>query len=165
MLKKITIIGIIFVSILGTLGHFFYEWSGQSYFVGLFFPVNESTWEHMKLLFFPTPIYLMILNAKYKKKLPIRVTPALIIGLLWGLLFIPSLFYTYGGILGFYIDFINIAIFYVCVIISFLTFYDTVCSKEALEGKRILYGAVFLIAILFFIFTFSPPSLGIFTVP
>lgn len=48
-----TIVGILFVSVLGVLMHFVYEWSGSNRFVGLFAPINESTWEHMKLLFFP----------------------------------------------------------------------------------------------------------------
>ena len=53
-LKKYTIIGsTFFVLITGTLSHFIYEWSGNNFIVGFFFPVNESTWEHMKLVFFP----------------------------------------------------------------------------------------------------------------
>ena len=39
--------------ILGTLLHFLYEWTGYNYLVGFISPVNESTWEHLKLLFFP----------------------------------------------------------------------------------------------------------------
>ena len=49
--KKYVVIGFFVVGILGTLFHFVYDWSGQMWFVGLFVPVNESTWEHMKLLF------------------------------------------------------------------------------------------------------------------
>ena len=56
-LKLDMIIGIIFVSAIGTLWHFVYEWSGQNFIVGFFFPVNESTWEHMKMLFFPMLLY------------------------------------------------------------------------------------------------------------
>ena len=36
----------------GTLLHFVYEWSGENVLVAAFSAVNESTWEHMKLLFF-----------------------------------------------------------------------------------------------------------------
>ena len=48
-----TIIGILFVAIFGTLLHFMYEWSGHKRFVSIFAAVNESTWEHLKLVFFP----------------------------------------------------------------------------------------------------------------
>lgn len=51
------IIGVLVTSVLGTLFHFTYDWSGQNFLVGLFTPVSESTWEHMKLLFFPMLLY------------------------------------------------------------------------------------------------------------
>ena len=56
MKKQILICSVIcaiFVTAMGTLGHFFYQWSGNNRYVGFLFPVNESTWEHMKLLFVP----------------------------------------------------------------------------------------------------------------
>ena len=37
----------------GPLLHFAYGWSGENAVVAAFSAVNESTWEHMKLLFFP----------------------------------------------------------------------------------------------------------------
>ena len=59
-LKRCIIIGTIFVLILGTLSHFFYEWSNDNQIIGLFSPVNESVWEHMKLVFFPMLFYSII---------------------------------------------------------------------------------------------------------
>ena len=38
------------------------------WFVGLFVPVNESTWEHMKLLFVPMLIYIMLGNLYIKRQ-------------------------------------------------------------------------------------------------
>ena len=48
-----TIAGILFTAIAGTLLHFAYEYSMENPLVAMFAPVNESTWEHMKLLFWP----------------------------------------------------------------------------------------------------------------
>lgn len=48
------IIGIIFISIIGTLLHFMYEFSGHNKIVSLFAAVNESTWEHIKIALTPT---------------------------------------------------------------------------------------------------------------
>ena len=45
--------GFLFTGALGTLLHFVYEWSGGSMLAGAFSAVNESTWEHMKMLFVP----------------------------------------------------------------------------------------------------------------
>lgn len=53
MTLKTNIYRFLFISILGTLLHFTYEWSQNNAIVGLFSAVNESTWEHLKLLFFP----------------------------------------------------------------------------------------------------------------
>ena len=69
-LKSYTIAGIFFVLILGCLSHFFYEWSSNNFIVGLFAPVSESTWEHMKLIFFPMLLYSLVaipnLKDRYK---------------------------------------------------------------------------------------------------
>lgn len=58
--KKAFIIGAIITSILGVISHFLYEWSGENKFVALFCAVNESTWEHLKLLFFPFLLWIII---------------------------------------------------------------------------------------------------------
>ena len=63
MSKKIKILeicGFIFTTSLGTLLHFMYEWSGKNSLVALFSNVNESTWEHLKLLFYPAFIFAII---------------------------------------------------------------------------------------------------------
>ena len=44
---------VLVAAFLGTLNHFLYFLSGQSPIVALFCPVNESVWEHLKLLYFP----------------------------------------------------------------------------------------------------------------
>ena len=63
-LKRDLLKGIFFVLAAGSLAHFIYEWSGYSTAAGLFFPVNESTWEHMKLCFFPMLGYSFYLYFK-----------------------------------------------------------------------------------------------------
>ncbi len=57
---KYQIFSAIFAIILGTLLHFAYEWSGNNAFVGSFSSINESTWEHLKLAFFPMLITAII---------------------------------------------------------------------------------------------------------
>lgn len=51
MSLKTNLFRFIFISVLGVLLHFTYEWAGDNAVVGLFSAVNESTWEHLKLLF------------------------------------------------------------------------------------------------------------------
>ena len=45
--------GLTFTAVFGTLLHFAYEWTGFKFFAPVS-GINESTWEHMKLLFFTT---------------------------------------------------------------------------------------------------------------
>ena len=59
-IKKIQIFSIIFTFILGTLLHFTYKLSGNNQLVGVFSAVNESTWEHLKLVFFPMLLTIII---------------------------------------------------------------------------------------------------------
>ncbi len=49
-LKKIKFIDVFLIFILSFLAHFMYSWFPSTLF-SIFFPVNESIWEHMKILF------------------------------------------------------------------------------------------------------------------
>lgn len=159
-LKNYTITGIIFVSVLGTLSHFLYKWSGNNFFVGLFVPVNESIWEHMKLLFFPMLIYSIFIG-KLKLQYPYICT-ALIYGNLIGTFSMPVLFYVYTGVLGYNISFIDIAIFYICVIIAYFTLFKTVESQKLSLYKNFLYILNIITVMAFMIFTVFPPNIGLF---
>lgn len=55
-MKKIKIIGIFVIFILSFIFHFMYEWFPNTLF-SILFPVNESIWEHMKLIITPTLLF------------------------------------------------------------------------------------------------------------
>lgn len=119
-LKYYTLIGILFVLITGTLSHFVYEWTGNNTFLGLFCPVSESTWEHMKLVFFPMLVYGCFMYYGMKKELtPNKTAGALAAGILTGVLLVPTLFYTYSGILGDNYLFLDIMVFVFSVLAAF----------------------------------------------
>jgi len=166
MKARYNILAFIFIGLVGSLGHFFYEWSGNNKIIGYFFATNESTWEHLKLLFFPTLIYSFIEYFFVKKDIK-NYIPAVIISVIVGIISIVTLFYTYKGILGYNIDFINIAIYYVGLIIS-LVLKNRIINSEILSGKNftlIFLGIGFLITFAFFRFTYFPPELNIFKPP
>lgn len=79
--KKWNIIGTIFTLIIGTLLHFLYEWTGGS-LTAILGAVNESIWEHLKLVFWPVICFSWIEYKFYHPKpkgfLPIRVLSALL---------------------------------------------------------------------------------------
>lgn len=153
--KKITGLGILWTIVLGTLSHFFYQWSHENILIGLFSPVNESVWEHLKLLFFPALTYMFIEQKVMGKAMPGLLGKNLL-GLFAGLLVMPLLFYGYTAFSGKSILLVDIGIFCVCVSLTFLLPYklrNRQISKEA-EGavRKILWIllAAFLFVSLYF---------------
>ena len=160
-LKSYIVGGIIFVSALGTLFHFVYEWSGNNVFAGLFTPINESIWEHTKLLFFPMLIYSFFLNKKIGKDYPCLYS-AMISGMLSGVALIIIMFYTYTGIIGFHTAFADISIFYITVILAFYLAYKLTVSCKAEKCSKLLHFLQILMICLYIIFTFFPPNIPLF---
>ncbi len=156
--------GILFVSVLGTIFHFVYEWSGNNIFVGVFAPINESIWEHTKLIFFPMLIYYFYLQRKIGTKFP-SVKRAVISGTLFGVWLIISLFYTYSGIIGFNFAFADISIFYISVILSFYIVFKNLISCKENKHSVILKILLLIMIFLYIIFTFYPPNIPLFAVP
>ena len=52
--------GFLWTAAAGTLLHFAYEWSGGSAAAAVFAAVNESVWEHMKLLVMPAFLFTAV---------------------------------------------------------------------------------------------------------
>lgn len=160
--------GCLFVAVFGTLAHFIYEWSGYSVWAGLFTPVSESTWEHMKLLFFPMLLFGIFSYCKLHREFP-SILYAFPIGILLGELLIPVLFYTYTGIVGRHYLIPDVLTFYISVILAFLTVYllGKKNRERILPSKYKIIGIVsslftLTLALCFWYFTFNPPSIGLF---
>ena len=98
-IKKYIVSGVVFTSVLGTLSHFFYQWSGKNPLAALISPVNESTWEHMKLIFFPMLFFSLFISARMKGAAPSLSGPLVLVNLMRGPC-IPGLFIRYTGTLG-----------------------------------------------------------------
>lgn len=162
-LKMYIIAGIIFVSVFGTILHFAYEWSGNNVLVGLFTPINESIWEHTKLLFFPMLLYSFYMNKKIGKEYPC-LNSAMISGMLSGIALIIVMFYTYTGIIGFHTAFADISIFYISVILAFYITYKLALSCKADKYSKLLKLLQILIICLYIIFTFFPPNIPLFAI-
>lgn len=159
-----TIGGVLFVSVLGTLLHFAYEWSGGNRIVALFTPVNESTWEHMKLLFFPMLVYILFEYFQLKEDFP-GILCGGFTGILVGTILIPLLFYGYTGIFGRNFTAADIAIYYISVIIGFIVNYYLADQCDQKIYEMAVSGIILLLAIAFMVFTFHPPDGRIFMDP
>lgn len=138
------VLGLLFVLAAGNLLHFVYDWTGQSPVVGALAAVNESVWEHMKLLTTPWVLWSIAeLVAVGRSGLP--VTAARAAGLLAGLAAIPMLFYTYQGVLGRDLMWLDIAIFQIAVLLGFWVSW-TVLRRRALAAPlwQVAGGAFFI---------------------
>lgn len=164
-LFKLEIIGFIFTCVIGTISHFIFEWSSYSKIFALFCPVNESVWEHLKLLFFPYLIWSVMTyySAERKKEL----LPAKLIGAVSGMGLIVIFFYTYTGITGKMSAFLNVLSFFIGVLIAFLIDYLVIKSGKMQSALfcNISIGLFAGICIVFFIFTFVPPFIPLFKDP
>ena len=164
-LKLWQIAGFIFTAIGGVLLHFLYDWTKQSPVVAPFSAVNESTWEHMKLFFFPTFIFTIIEKNKIGREYG-NFNCAKLAGTLTGLLLIPVIYYTYTGILGVSADWFNITIFFIAAAVAYYTEYKLI-KNHTLSCKypQTAFTVLCLIASAFIILTFVQPKIPLFQDP
>ena len=156
--------GFAVTSLGGTLLHFLYDWLGEAVWVAPFSGVNESTWEHMKLLFWPMFLYAIVQSFFFKDRGDFWCVK--LRGNLLGLALIPLLFYTYNGVVGRSPDWINIAIFFISAAAAYL--YETrLFERGTATCKRpqLAVGVLCLIGVLFLVFTFATPEIGVFRDP
>ena len=148
----------------GTLLHFLYDWLGEAVWIAPFSGVNESTWEHMKLLFWPMFIFAIVQSFFFREREDFWCIK--LKGIALGLSLVPALFYLYNGIIGKSPDWINITIFFISAAVAFI--YETrLLNKQALPCKnsRLALGVLIALALCFIIFTFRTPEIGIFKDP
>lgn len=157
--------GFVFVSIIGTLSHFIYEWSGYNRIAGMLTPVNESTWEHLKLLYFPYLVWTLIYLCYAKDKKGVLFSKA--IGVITGMTMIVAFFYTYTGVTGKNIEWLNILSFFIGVFIAFICDYILIRSGKFTSRFYDSVGIILFIVllILFFLFTVAPPFIPLFKDP
>ena len=163
-IKRWQIIGLLVTSIVGTLLHFLYEWLGEAVWIAPFSGVNESTWEHMKLLFWSMFLFSIVQSFFFKDRKDFWYVK--LKGILLGLALIPIIFYTYNGAIGKSPSWFNIAIFFITTAIVYI--YET---KEFNKNKmkfispKLAIPLLSAIALLFVAFTFKTPELEIFRDP
>lgn len=157
---KLEIFNALFILIGGTLLHFLFEFSNNNSFIALFSAINESIWEHLKLLFFPSLITTLFgfIYLKQKNYLKVKLEGTLI-----ALIFIVIFYYTYSGIIGKNFLILDISSFFMAIILE-----ESYTIKNFNKTTSNNYMSLFIfiiIVIIFFIFTFYPPHIGLFKDP
>lgn len=112
----IEIFGLIFSILLGTIGHFLYNWSSKNKIIGFFFATNESVWQHLKLGITPILLWIIIelLTVNFNNIFFVKFVS--IISFILTLLF---LYYFYKLFTNKNILFLDIFIFYISLTIAY----------------------------------------------
>ena len=157
--------GFVFTAVVGTLLHFLFDWTGANAVVALFSAVNESIWEHLKLLFYPMAAVAVIEYFVWGKNVDAFWCIKLL-GIVIGLVLIPVVYYTYTGILGIKADWFNITIFF--LVAAAVYWAETKLFQWGYTCRLCAKWAVVLlclIGIVFYVFTFFPPQIPFFQDP
>lgn len=152
---------------LGVLMHYVYEWSGGNLFVGLFAPVNESVWEHLKLLVMPI-LFLSIFEFSIYGKHVYNFFTAKLLGTLVGILTILNGYYFYTGAIGAQNMSLNIFLFLGGVLAAYSTSLTLMTMKKRIGGG--LWETLSILALgglcaAFFWFTLYPIHIPLFRDP
>lgn len=165
-IRKWNLAGAVFTLVAGTLLHFIDDWFGGA--TAIFGAVNESTWEHLKLLFWPMFFFGVLEYGAYGRKTP-GFLPVRVLSILIGMLTIVVLFYTYQGVLGFHFLAADMGTFVAGVIAAYIFS----CRRMQNPGRLLrcpladplsLLAAAALAA-CFIVFTYRPPHIGLFLDP
>lgn len=164
-IKTAEIVSFIIAGILGVVFHFVYDWIGENRLIGLFTPVNESAWEHLKLIFFPVALVSVLeyylSGICFENFLCIKVRSVWV-----GILCVITLFYTYTGILGFNVDWLNITVYFLSLGGAYCYSCRRLLGQKPVKNTPALCILSFtVVAILFMIFTLYPPAIGLFAEP
>ena len=157
--------GFIFVGIAGVLLHFLFDWTGQSVIAALFSPVNESVWDHLKLIFFPMLIFAFA-ESRYIGKEYNNFWCVKLAGMVIGILIIPILYYTIGGAFGTVPDWVNILIFFLAD--AFVFWVETKLFESSsfnCKSQTTAFVVLLLIAVIFVLMTFMSPHIPLFEDP
>lgn len=157
------LLGIPILFIIGFFMHYIYEWSGNSSIVGIFAPINESVWEHLKLTFWPLLIWwiagYILLGKKNNLFVSQWFTSCTVAELICPLV-VLCFYYTYTGALG--IESLILDIFSLFLGILVAQGLALHVYKYARFSQYCLYISVailILLAVTFTVFTFAPPHI------
>mgnify|MGYP000979501247 CR=1 FL=1 len=163
-LISILIFSFVIISILGTVLHFTHGWFKKGILLHIFSAINESTWEHMKLLVFPT-LLVMVFQFVSIKDLYNNLWNSLLVLFLVQVLTIPLLFEPLRFLIKKVPLLINILIFYFSIFLGLLFEYYFLSKEIFIFNEYLCIFFIVLLLILFFIFTYYPPKFFLFKDP
>jgi hypothetical protein len=147
----------------GSLLHFVWEWSGRSPVVAVFAATNESTWEHLKLAFWPA-LALLPIQRRIYGAFPGWLHATAIRCLLPSFV-IVVLFYGYVALLGSHHLAVDLTIFVIAIFAGEFLGHAVLAHDFGSKSRIGALGLLILATMLFSTLTFSPPDCFLFHEP
>ncbi len=159
----------LFVSIpllflVGSVFHFVFKWFGSLYFLAPFFPINESIWEHTKLLVLPLFLFYLLYYFLYKNKYLLDKESwftSLLVSISVSVLTMIVFYYTYSGVLGKNIAFVNVFSLLFSLFLGQILASKFYNEKKKVSFKVLLFSFIFLF-VFYLIMTFYPFKIPLF---
>jgi len=162
---KFEILGIVFISLAGSLLHFTFNLLNRFWLVGAFSAVNESTWEHLKLAVIPTLIWALLESRVFKGKAN-NFLCAKASGIYLMPILIVVFFYSYTALLGHNFLAADISIFILAVVIGQIVSYKIMTLPEfSRKFNAISLLSLIILLLAFVVFTFYPSHFFLFQDP
>ena len=153
--------GVFAITTLGVLLHFTYGWSGGSRAVAVVAPVNESVWEHLKLVLVPVTLFGVAETALGVD--PCRLWWAKLVEIVAACCFIVAVFYVYTGALGIEsVVAVDIASYIAAIALGQWLSYQIVVAGRRVARLWVSAVAIAVLIVGFGIVTFAPPHVPLF---
>lgn len=160
--KQLRLAGIVAIIILGFLLHYSYSWTSSLKIIGVFVPVNESVWEHLKLGYWSLVLFSIFEYLSIKGNAN-NYYVAKIIGILSLETTILIIFYSCTFITGKHILLIDILSYVLGVILcQYLTYAFFRFEPFPMFINRISLTLFISLGLLFGITTYYPPHIELF---
>ena len=153
---------------LGVFFHFAFELFGEPKLLAPFLPVNESVFEHLKLIYVPYILILMPIEYYLYGRFTKKFVTGKLIGVLIAMSFVVMEFYTIQGAFGEPNAFVNITIFCIATFLAYLVplWLSLRADDDSSHTAKLVSLFALAVMFVFFVaFTFYPPKLPLFLDP
>lgn len=163
-LTLVLIVSFFVISVIGSLLHFTHNWLKSGFWLHIFSALNESVWEHMKLLVLPTLLATVfqiiafegIYDNMNSATLLLLTVQLLVMPLVYGFL---KLFFKKVPFM------ITILIFCLSIFLGLITEYFVLVNNLIIINETVAGVLVLIIVFLFGLFSFYTPRFSIFEDP
>lgn len=151
--------GLAFLLVVGSAWHFVHAATGASALVGLIAPINESVWEHTKLIAVPMLLWAAVVGWR-ARRLPAALVAGVAGGLV-GVILMLAGYYGYVAVLGFGWFPMDLVLFVVCALAALLVF-ERALARAGAAPSALAFALVAAELAAFGALTLAPPDWPLF---